>query len=79
VRGPLGVADQQHELVAAEASGAVTGAQHAVDPACDRPEQLVAGVVAEAVVDVLEVVEVEHVHRRPARIVGARRRRELGR
>ena len=59
----LGVAQQDRELVAAEPRGRVDRA-HAVGQAPgDHLEDLVAGGVAEAVVDVLEVVEVEEQHR----------------
>ena len=51
--------DQDPELVAAEAGDDVAGAQVRAQPRGDRAQQLVAGVVAEAVVDQLEVVEVE--------------------
>ena len=51
--------DQDAELVAAEAGDDVAGAQVGAEARRDRAQQLVAGVVAEAVVDQLEVVEVE--------------------
>ena len=51
--------DQDPELVAAEAGDDVAGAQVGAQPRRDRAQQGVAGVVAEAVVDQLEVVEVE--------------------
>ena len=51
--------DQDAELVAAEAGDDVAGAQVGAQARGDRAQQLVAGVVAEAVVDQLEVVEVE--------------------
>ena len=51
--------DEDAELVAAEAGDDVAGAQVGAQPRRDRAQQLVAGVVAEAVVDQLEVVEVE--------------------
>ena len=51
--------DQDAELVAAEAGDDVAGAQVGAQPRRHRAQQLVAGVVAEAVVDQLEVVEVE--------------------
>ena len=74
--------DQDAELVAAEAGDDVAGAQVGAQPRRDRPQQLVAGVVAEAVVDQLEVVEVEEedADRRagrgaaPQRVARARRR-----
>ena len=51
--------DEDPELVAAEAGDDVARAQVRPAAAARRPQQLVAGVVAEAVVDQLEVVEVE--------------------
>ena len=51
--------DQDPELVAAEAGDDVAGAQVGAQPRRDGAQQGVAGVVAEAVVDQLEVVEVE--------------------
>ena len=51
--------DEDAELVAAEAGDDVAGPQVGAQPRRDRPQQLVAGVVADAVVDQLEVVEVE--------------------
>ena len=51
--------DQDPELVAAEAGDDVAGAQVGAQPRRDGAQQGVAGVVAEAVVDELEVVEVE--------------------
>ena len=61
-RRRLGVGDplQQHrELVAAQAGRGVGRAQAALEPPGGRDQQLVAGGVAEAVVDVLEVVQVD--------------------
>ena len=60
---------QQHrELVAAEAGEHVGVAQPRAQRLRDARDQLVAGAVAERVVDRLEVVEVEH-QRRAARAV----------
>ena len=62
---PLDLADrgdalEQHgELIAAEARHGVRGARRLDDALRDRLQQAVAGVVAERIVDVLEVVEVE--------------------
>ena len=53
------VEQQDRELVAAEAGRQVVGADARLDALGDRGEQPVAGRVAEGVVDVLEVVEVE--------------------
>ena len=51
--------DQDAELVAAEAGDDVAGPQVGAQARRDGSQQGVAGVVAEAVVDQLEVVEVE--------------------
>jgi hypothetical protein len=50
---------QERELVAAEAGDGLVPAQRVPQAVGDRGDQLVAGVVAEAVVDDLEAVEVE--------------------
>ena len=73
LRDPLGdpgraalvpdVLGEHGELVAAEARDRVSGAQRLLDPGGHGGEQLVAGGVAEAVVDELELVEVEEEHR----------------
>ena len=55
--------DRDRELVAAEARDQVAGAQHAPHALGDDLEQVVAGAVAERVVDHLEVVEVDEQHR----------------
>jgi hypothetical protein len=57
-------AQQDGELVAAQAGDAVAGAHARGEPAGDGDEQLVAGRVAEGVVDRLEAVEVDEQHRR---------------
>ena len=51
-----------HELVATEPCDGVGGLQAPLDPPRDLDEQLVAGVVAQAVVDHLEAVDVEEQH-----------------
>ncbi len=61
--GLVAVGEEQRELVAAEAGHHVGVAHRAAQDAADGDQQLVAGVVAEAVVDLLEVVEVEQQHR----------------
>ena len=53
------VLDEDGELVAAQPSGGVTGAQDRPDPLGDADQQLIAGPVAEGVVDDLEVVEID--------------------
>ena len=66
--GSCEVRAQHDELVAAEAAREVGRAQHRREPFGGRGEQLVAGRVAERVVHVLEVVEVDEQHReRPSR------------
>ena len=56
----VGLGEQHRELVAAEAGEHVGLAQAAAQQLGDAAQELVAGAVAERVVDVLEVVEVEH-------------------
>jgi hypothetical protein len=50
---------QHGELVAAEPGDEILAAEGLFEPPGDPPQQLVAGVMAEAVVDHLEPVEVE--------------------
>ena len=58
---------QQHrELVAAEPGDVVAGAQRGADPRPELGQHAVAGVVAERVVELLEVVEVDHEQRERA-------------
>ena len=57
--GLVAVGQQHGELVATEPGDDVGVAHGPAQDAADRDEELVAGVVAEAVVDLLEVVEVE--------------------
>ena len=78
VRGRLAVADvvEQHgELVAAEASGHVRAARAGVESARELDEHLVAGRVAQRVIDRLEVVEVDEDHRRGALVAPSARDR----
>ena len=65
----------QRELVPAEPGQGVAAADHAAEPAGDAAQQRVAGRVAEAVVDALEVVEVEQQHRHPAAAAPGQRQR----
>ena len=58
--------EQDHELVAAEAGDHVVGAQLGRQALGDGDQQLVAGAVAERVVDDLEVVDVGEQDREPA-------------
>ena len=68
----VGRARAEHdELVAAEPGDDVLHADRARDPVGDEHEELVAGVVAEPVVDELEPVEVDEHH--PDDVVGAAR------
>jgi len=57
---------QDHELVAAEAGDRVAVAHQLCEPLGDRDQQPVADVVAEVVVDGLELVEVDEQHRHDA-------------
>ena len=72
----VGVGQQYRELVAAEPRERVARAQPILQERRDRQDELVTGMVAERVVDVLEVVEVED-EQRPARSV-ARDVRDVG-
>ena len=58
-----GLLDEDGELVAAETRRRVGCTQHRLQAVGNAGEQLVAGHVSEAVVDLLEVVEVEEQHR----------------
>ena len=69
-RATLG--QQDRELVAAEPGHGVRRAQRARQPLADQLEQAVAVVVAERVVDLLEVVEVHDHHRALAGRCGGR-------
>ena len=64
--GPVvALGDQHDELVAAVAQHALAGAQHRLEAPRDLDQQLVAHVVAEGVVDVLEAVEIEETQGQP--------------
>ena len=63
VRLAVDVLEQHGELVAAEARERVARAHAALEPPRDADQQLVAGLVSEAVVDRLEAIEVEVEHR----------------
>ena len=67
VAQPRVVVEQDRELVAAQPRGDVAGPDARPDPVRDRDEQPVARRVAQRVVDVLEVVEVEEQHGRDRR------------
>ena len=69
-RGRLRVAntfEEDGELVAAEARERISGSQMLVNPLADGNEESVANLVAEAVVDQLEAVEVDEEHGKPVR------------
>ena len=66
--GQVGVLGQDGELVAAEPADGVVLAQAAAQPAGDLAQQPVAGAVAEAVVDHLEVVQVDEQHGQAAAV-----------
>ena len=71
---------QHHELVAAEAGDDVGAAHQRAQPVGDRAQQRVAARMAERVVDLLELVEVdEQDGERPAASQARRRRRPSGR
>src|SRR5205807_7576479 len=65
------VLEQHGELVAAESREGVAGPAGVLEALRDLLEELIAGVVAERVVDLLEAVEVDQQH-------GERVRRALG-
>ena len=73
------VLEEHRELVAAEPGGGVAGAQAAAQAVGHRAEELVAGAVAEAVVDELEVVEVDEGHRGDRRVGASDARRARAR
>ena len=72
--GVAGTAQEHAELVAAEPRGRVGGAQDRAQPLAHLAEQLVAGVVAERVVELLEAVEIEQ-QQRQAGVARVGRRR----
>src|SRR5581483_4986551 len=80
-RGLVGVGRDDRELVAAEARGLMPQTEEREDALARDAQQLVARRVAEAVVHVLEAIEVEHEERRLAlrdRERGLEAPRELG-
>ena len=68
----LGAALQDRKLVAAEARHDVGLADGIADAACDLPQQLIADGVAERIVDVLEIIEIEIKHGKRRRAAAAR-------
>ena len=67
----VGLRHQHRELVAGEAGDDVGGPHPFTHDPGDLPDQVVAGVVAEAVVDRLEAVDVDDHHRPLAPVAGA--------
>ena len=66
--GVIGVgsaADDHHELIAADTRDRLSGADGSGQPARNVPQQLVPGLVTEAIVDCLEAVEVQTEQREP--------------
>ena len=59
LRGVVHAFEQDGELVAAEAGDRIGRADRDPQPACDLLQHLVSGRVAEAVVDGLEVVQID--------------------
>lgn len=57
------VRDHHGELVPTETGGVVAGAQHLAQSAADATKHVVAGIVAESAVDLLESVEIDEQHR----------------
>ena len=70
------ILQQHHELVAAQARHDVAGAQALLQALGHFAQQRVAGLVAEAVVDELEAVEVDEQHRKLA-LVATRQREHV--
>ena len=54
--------EQDGELITSQPSGDVAGAQALADAVCDGAEQPIAGCMAEAVIDGLEVVDIDEEH-----------------
>ena len=71
--------EHHRELVAAEAGHGVALADGLAQAPADLDQQLVAEVMAEGVVDLLEAVEVHHDHARPSVAAAASRRRSPAR
>ena len=64
------ILDEEGELVATEAAGTVLGTQNASQPAGDEPQEPIADRVAEPVVHILEIVEVDEQDGEPVRGAG---------
>jgi hypothetical protein len=71
------VLGEDGELVSAEARDRVSRAQRLLDPGGDRGEKLVTRGMAEAVVDDLELIEIEEEHRDGRLAAGRDRERVL--
>ena len=74
----VGAGEQHGELVAADAGDDVVGAQRVPQRGARRADHLVADVMAERVVDRLEVVEVDQHHRAGRAVVDHRARAGAG-
>ena len=73
-RGSVVVAlGEDDELVAAEPPDRLAAPQHGFEPGADRAEELIAGGVAERVVDLLEAVEVDEQHARHTEVAAGAR------
>ena len=72
------VVEDDPELVAAEPGDGVAGSQARREPLADRDQQAVADGVADALVDDLEAVEVEHDHGDGSGVVRADARERVG-
>jgi hypothetical protein len=72
----LAAVDQDHELVAAHSTNSVRVAQRALHAVGHRDQQVVAGLVAERVIDILEIVEID-VQRRAPRPAASISRQQL--
>ena len=60
--------EDDHELVSPEACNAIDGADGSLEPHGHLAQELIAGAVAERVVDKLEAVEIQHRHRELMRL-----------
>ena len=51
--------DQQHELVAAESSQRITSANHFLQFPGNHPQQAIAEMMAQRIINVLEVIQID--------------------
>src|SRR5689334_4077139 len=58
-----GLAQDDHELVSAEAGNRIARSQTRAEPRRDLPEKLIADRMAKSIVDHLEAIEIQHHHR----------------